>query len=133
MRTKKIVAATVGLAALAAVVPATAASAHHDTRTNLTLSVKEKGGKTRTVTLKCDPARGSHPDRVDACREIKRVKGDLRKVRGHQTFAACTRIYRPVTIKAEGLARGWNVQYRETFSNYCEMTVAKGLVFDFGR
>lgn len=68
MRTK-IVAATIGLAAIATVLPATAASAHHvERRTNLTLTVKERGGHAYKVTLKCSPTGGSHPERSDACR-----------------------------------------------------------------
>lgn len=135
MRTKatRMLAATVGLAALCAVVPATTASAHHSTRTDLVLSVKERGAKSVKVTLRCDPARGSHPNRADACREIKRAKGDLRDLPGRQTFAMCPKIYRPVTVRAEGLSRGWNIEYRETFGNHCEMTVATGSVFDFSR
>ncbi|MGQ0467878.1 MAG: SSI family serine proteinase inhibitor [Sporichthyaceae bacterium] len=131
MRTT-FVAAAIGLAAVATVVPATAASAHHDNRTNLTLTVKERGGDTYRVTLKCNPTGGSHPDRSDACREIGRAKGDLRYLPGRQTFRACPKIYRPVTVTAKGKTHGWNIYYKETFSNWCEMTTETGSVFDFG-
>lgn len=132
MRTK-IVAATIGLAAIATVVPATAASAHHvDSRTNLTLTVKERGGHTYKVSLKCNPTGGSHPERADACREIKQAKGDFRYLPGRQTFRACPKIYRPVTVTAKGQTHGWNIYYKETFSNRCELGVATGSVFEFG-
>ncbi len=133
MRTKntRMLAAGVGLLAVATVVPATAASAHHnDTRTSLTLSVKEKGSKKITDTLKCDPSRGSHPEKSQACRELKKAKGKFRDLEGRKTFAACTKIYRPVTVEAEGMSRGWHVSYRKTFANRCEMLVATGSVWD---
>lgn len=44
----------------------------------------------------------------------------------------CPKFYPPATVRAEGLARGWNIEYRETFGNYCEMTVVTGSVFEFG-
>jgi hypothetical protein len=133
MRTKnkRALAAGVGLLAVATLVPATAASAHHDDhRTKLTLSVKERGERKIVDTLKCDPPRGTHPEKSAACRELKKAKGQFRKLAGRQTFAACPKIYRPVTVEAEGLSYGWNVEYRKTFNNRCEMLNATGSVWE---
>jgi hypothetical protein len=128
---KRMLAAGVGVLAIATVVPATAASAHHnDTRTNLVLSVKERGERKITDTLRCDPSRGSHPERSAACRELKKAKGKFRNLAGRQTFRACAKIYRPVTVEAEGLSRGWHVSYRKTFANRCEMLNATGSVWN---
>jgi len=124
----------VGLAAMLGVVPATAASAatthHRHAPTHLTLSVKSAQSKKHTVSLRCDPARGSHPHATDACDALARAHGKISKLPPREQFAACPMIYQPVTAKATGLWRGHTVSYKRTFPNECTLLQATGSVFD---
>src|ERR1700709_452507 len=113
MRSRRIrsLATGVGLVAVLGVVPATAASAattHHHQHyapTRLTISVKSADGK-HTATLRCDPARGSHPHAEDACTALEMAHGKINKLPPREQFAACPMIYMPVTAKATGIWRG---------------------------
>jgi hypothetical protein len=140
MRTKAIrpLAVGIGLTAVLAVVPATAASAasahhHHYAPTKLTMSVQAAHTKKHTVTLKCDPARGSHPHAADACNALAMAHGKIKNLPPREQFAACPMIYMPVTAKAVGVWRGHVVNYRKTFANECTMMQATGSVFDLHR
>lgn len=128
-RRTRTLAAGIGLITVATLVPATAAQAHHDTRTKLTLTVQERGAHKIKVKLRCDPPRGSHPQKRQACREIRQADGELWNLPGRHDLR-CTNEYRPVRVKARGLAQGWNITYRETFGNWCQMLAATGSVFD---
>jgi hypothetical protein len=140
MRTTAIrpVAVGIGLAAVLSVVPAAGASAatthhRHYPPTRLTLSVKENHGVKHTATLRCDPARGSHPHAEDACAALATAHGKMNKLPKREQFAACPMIYQPVTARATGLYRGHHISYRHTFANECTMMQATGSVFDLHR
>lgn len=64
----------------------------------------------RAVTLNCAPtASGTHPAAVDACAELRGIKGDLEGLTArHDVF--CTRQYDPVVVtvvEASGRASAW--------------------------
>ncbi len=120
-----------GAALVVSLLPAGSALAEESPKTTkLSLSIKEEGSNRIVATLHCNPPGGSHPNRVDACAEIKSAGGELDKLPGRQTFAACAKIYLPILAKANGLAEGKNVDYRRRFPNRCEMGVATGSVFE---
>ncbi|HEY3604894.1 MAG TPA: SSI family serine proteinase inhibitor [Sporichthyaceae bacterium] len=129
----------IGLTAALSLVPAAAASAatthhhHHYAPTKLTLSVKSAHTKKHTVTLKCDPARGSHPHAQDACTALAMAHGTISKLPPREQFAACPMIYMPVTAKATGEYRGRHVSFKKTYANECTMMQATGSVFDLSR
>jgi hypothetical protein len=129
----------IGLTAALSLVPAAAASAaatHHRHRhapTKLTLSVKAAHQGKRTVTLACDPARGSHPRAEDACNALTMAHGAISKLPPREQFAACPMIYQPVTARATGEYRGRSISYRKTFANECTLLQATGSVFDLSR
>lgn len=83
----------------------------------------------RAVALRCTPPGGDHPDPVAACRTLRTVDGDFRKLEPGDGF--CTLEYRPVTVTAQGVWRGTLVSYQYTFGNQCELLRATGPVFAF--
>ncbi len=87
----------------------------------------------QTVTLRCDPARGSHPHATDACNALEIAHGHMNKLPQREQFAACPMIYMPVTAKATGIYRGHYISYKRTFANECTMMQATGSVFDLHR
>ena len=140
MRTTAIrpLAVGIGLAAVLSVVPAAAASAatthhHRHQPTRLTLSVKAAHHQKEIVTLRCDPARGSHPHADEACTALAMAHGRMNRLPQRQQFAACPMIYMPVTAKATGFYRGHVIHYKRTFANECSMMQVTGSVFDLHR
>ncbi|HEY2831467.1 MAG TPA: SSI family serine proteinase inhibitor [Sporichthyaceae bacterium] len=130
-------AAGIGLAAALSVVPAAAASAstthhHRYPATRLVLSVSSSAGK-HTATLKCDPARGSHPHAADACHALALAHGKISKLHPREQFVACPMIYQPVTARATGVYRGHVVTYKRTFANECQLLQTTGSVFNLKR
>ena len=128
----------IGLTAALSLMPAAAASAttthhRHYAPTKLTLSVQAAHQGKHTVTLKCDPARGSHPHAADACTALATAHGRMSKLPQREQFAACPMIYMPVTAKARGIYRGHVINYQRTFANACTMMQATGSVFDLHR
>lgn len=117
-----------GAALVAALLPPAAAAATNPTA--LTITVREQDSPRIVVTLRCDPPSGNHPLKDDACAEIAGAGGDLDKLPGRQTFAACAKIYLPVLARAVGTAQGKSVAYKRTFPNRCEMGNATGSVFE---
>ncbi|MGQ0846377.1 MAG: SSI family serine proteinase inhibitor [Sporichthyaceae bacterium] len=124
-KTLTVLAAT---ATAATLLPAGWAQAAGNTSLNIT--VREVESKRIVVSLRCNPAAGSHPQKADACEQIAAAGGEFAKLAGRQNVAACAKIYLPVSVRADGLAEGKPVAYRRTFPNRCEMGVATGSVFE---
>lgn len=98
--------------------------------THLKLSITPQGGKgTDKVTLKCDPAGGSHPDPEAACASLADVDGEF--VDLPSTGEACTLEYAPVSVRATGTWEGDPVNYSGEFTNRCIAGVETDGVFDF--
>ncbi|WP_242891603.1 SSI family serine proteinase inhibitor [Actinomadura litoris] len=125
--------ATVAAAVTAAVMLAHAvpADASEAPRTSLRLTLTYPGhdaSGTRSVTLRCDPAGGSHPRAAPACAELRRAGGRL----VHDPDGrVCTAQYSPVVAEARGSWRGTPVGFRSKFGNDCVMHSRTGTVFAF--
>ncbi|MFH0516076.1 SSI family serine proteinase inhibitor [Streptomyces sp. M41] len=76
--------------------------------------------------LLCDPPQG-HRKAAEACAELDRVGGDIRRLERPEAF--CPMIYAPVTAHARGEWNGRPVEYHETFSNGCGLAARTGAVF----
>jgi hypothetical protein len=74
----------------------------------------------RFVTLRCDPASGTHPHSESACRVLGEAGGDFAKIAGNPG-TLCPDIYDPVTAIASGDYQGVRVIFRHTYSNRCDM------------
>ncbi|MGW2639827.1 SSI family serine proteinase inhibitor [Streptomyces sp. NPDC001348] len=86
-----------------------------------------RSGDTRGTLLLCEPPQG-HRRAAEACAELTNAKGDIRAIpQKKNTF--CPMIYAPVTVYANGQWHGRTVDYRETFSNACQMGARTGAVF----
>jgi hypothetical protein len=95
----------------------------------LTLTVRAADGRS-SVTLRCAPIGGTHPQSRAACAAVAQAKGDLTALPA-QEGVMCTMIYAPVTATARGTWHGKPVRYQHTFGNACTMHAATGAVFDF--
>ncbi|MFJ8796925.1 protease inhibitor [Streptomyces sp. NPDC102487] len=85
----------------------------------------------RAVTLNCAPtASGTHPAAVEACAELRGIKGDLEGLTArHDVF--CTRQYDPVVVTVAGVWQGKRVAYEHTFANECVKSSYGMTVFAF--
>jgi hypothetical protein len=83
----------------------------------------------RFVTLRCDPASGTHPHSESACRVLGEAGGDFAKIAG-QPGALCPDIYDPVTAIAAGDYHGVRVIFRHTYPNRCDMARHTAPVFE---
>ena len=114
---------SVGAGLIAAVmtgVPAaTATTAAATQEIFLVLGVQARGID-RFVTLRCDPASGTHPHSESACRVLGEAGGDLTKIAG-QHGTLCPDIYDPVTAIASGDYQGVRVIFRHTYPNRCDL------------
>ncbi|MUN40758.1 SSI family serine proteinase inhibitor [Actinomadura litoris] len=119
------------LSAAVALGPAVPADASEAPRTSLRLTLTYPGhdaSGTRSVTLRCDPAGGSHPRAAPACAELRRAGGRL----VHDPDGrVCTAQYSPVVAQARGSWRGTPVSFRSQFGNDCVMHSRTGTVFGF--
>ncbi|RKT57403.1 SSI family serine proteinase inhibitor [Saccharothrix australiensis] len=111
------------LAALAAFLPAVGAP---DSSFLLTAQHRES---TRTITLTCGPAGGTHPRAEQACEALGGVDGEIAGMA--QQSVVCTLEYDPVTVEATGLWHGRERRFTATFPNRCAMRAETGPVFDF--
>ncbi|GAA3942304.1 SSI family serine proteinase inhibitor [Actinoplanes auranticolor] len=122
-----IAAAVLLLAAPAvATAPASAAGAK---KTDLTVSYLAEAGYAAAVKLRCDPAGGAHPQKVRACRALKRVGGDPAGLKPAPLM--CTMEYAPVTAQVTGSWRGRPVNWSHTFGNRCDMHRTTGVLTAF--
>ena len=106
--------------------PAGAAAAR---KTELTVSYLADAGYAAAVKLRCYPAAGVHPKKVQACRLLARVGGDPARL----TPAAlmCTMEYAPITVQVKGTWQGRKVNWSRTFGNSCAMHRATGALTAF--
>jgi hypothetical protein len=119
-----IAAATMG--APAATATATTATAAQDTF--LVLGVQASSGD-RFVTLRCDPASGTHPHPKSACQVLRDAGGDFTKIPG-QSGTLCLAIDDPVTAIASGNYLDGRVTFRRTYPNRCDLARHTGPVFE---
>lgn len=98
---------------------ATATTATAAQETFLVLGVQARDGD-RFVTLRCDPASGTHPDPEGACQVLRDAGGDFAKIPG-QPGMLCPDVYDPVTAIASGDYAGGQVIFRHTYPNRCDM------------
>jgi hypothetical protein len=117
------------LAAAGTVAAASAANAA-PVRSILVLSVRVSGQPAQTVTLRCEPPRGSHPSAAEACAAVAEANGRLTALKP-QEGVMCTMQYQPATAVAKGTWRGRSVQYKKAFSNVCVLRAETGPVFRF--
>lgn len=87
-------------------------------------------GTTSTVSLTCQPSGGSHPQREHACAELAAVDGDFGRLKPHPA-TACTYLYQPVDVAADGKWRGKPVAFTAEYGNPCMAAVATNGVFRF--
>jgi hypothetical protein len=85
---------------------------------------------TGAVSLRCQPAGGTHPKPVHACTELAAVNGHLERLQSRSH--ACTLIYQPVDVSAYGHWSGEPIAFAATFTNPCLAAVGtNGGIFDF--
>ncbi|MEU9345063.1 SSI family serine proteinase inhibitor [Streptomyces sp. NPDC048278] len=122
--------ALLALAALLAAGPAQAAPgvAHGGDYLYLTVTKGEdQSGDTRGAVLLCDPPQG-YSRAAEACAELAGTDGDVARITPAKD-AMCPMVYAPVTAQARGQWNGRPIEYRETFSNSCQMAARTGPVF----
>ncbi|MEU0968784.1 SSI family serine proteinase inhibitor [Streptomyces sp. NPDC005917] len=122
--------ALLAAAALLAAGPAQALSGATHGGDYLYLTVTKgdsRSSDTRGTLLLCDPPQG-HSRAAEACTELDTVGGDIARIAPAKD-AMCPMVYAPVTAQARGTWNGRPIEYRETFSNACEMAVRTGPVF----
>ncbi|MFD8013348.1 SSI family serine proteinase inhibitor [Streptomyces sp. NPDC058955] len=81
----------------------------------------------RTVTLHCDPAGGDHPRAEAACADLDATQGRVER----DSDTACTLLYDPVEVRAEGVWHGRPVSFARQYGNTCELNARTGAVFAF--
>lgn len=87
--------------------------------TFLVLGVQSRGGG-QFVTLRCDPASGTHPHPEAACKALDAAGGDINKVIG-RSDALCPVSHDPATATASGNYQGVQVIFRRSYSNRCDL------------
>ncbi|MCI2416079.1 SSI family serine proteinase inhibitor [Saccharopolyspora sp. K220] len=110
-------------------VGASAASGGGEQESTLTLTVTESQDS-RSVTLKCHPAGGSHPHATSACDELRAADGNA-ELLDRDKSSSCTKDNPRVRATAEGTWRGRQVGYQVSVANPCELKARTGSVFDF--
>ncbi|RBQ15412.1 hypothetical protein DP939_35520 [Spongiactinospora rosea] len=86
----------------------------------------------RQVYLVCSPVQSStHPYAWSACNQLSRARGDVEEVRAFTPWFGCSRLYRPVTVTANGWWDGDYIRYQRTFDNTCSLRERTGSVFRF--
>jgi hypothetical protein len=86
-------------------------------------------GSSSAVSLRCQPAGGTHPKPEHACAELAAVNGAFELLPSHPK--ACPLIYQPVDVSAHGRWRGRPVTFAATFDNRCLAVVGTNEIFDF--
>ncbi|TDB87432.1 SSI family serine proteinase inhibitor [Actinomadura sp. 7K534] len=118
-------ATSVIVGAVIALMPAS--SPESATSLRLTLDHPERG-TSRSVTLRCDPPGGSHPEAARACSELSGSGGGF----AHGPDGRmCTAVHSPVVARAAGRWRGEPVRFRVEYGNDCVMRSHTGSVFAF--
>ncbi|MFA1543322.1 SSI family serine proteinase inhibitor [Actinomadura monticuli] len=113
--------------ALIALMPTVPSETGTSLRLTLTHPDRNTSG-TRTVTLRCDPPGGGHPEAARACAELAESDGGF----AHPPDGRmCTAVHAPVVARAEGRWRGRPTRFRAEFGNDCAMRARTGFVFAF--
>jgi hypothetical protein len=108
----------------------TAPAARADGSTQLVLKATTGTGAPHSVTLRCDPAAGTHPKAAQACSDLVRSHGEISATRD-KSPRACFMIYSPITVSAEGTWQGQSVNFGTKFPNTCALRAKTGSIFDF--
>ncbi|TDC83169.1 SSI family serine proteinase inhibitor [Actinomadura sp. 7K507] len=93
----------------------------------LTLAHPDRG-TSRSVTLRCEPTGGGHPEAARACSELSGSGG---KIAHAPDGRMCTAVHSPVTARAKGRWRGKPVHFQAEYGNDCAMRSRTGTVFAF--
>lgn len=117
------------LSTIAAVATLLAVAAPAHPGSALTLTLRDDAGHSTSVTLACDPAGGSHPQRDRACKTLDSVDGDFDRLPQEQLL--CPMIYAPVTASASGHWHARPVIFERGYPNRCAANAATASVFDF--
>jgi hypothetical protein len=96
------------------------------------LSIRSKAGQVlATATLTCPPDGGSHPNSVEACRQLTEARGRIEDV--PEQDGVCPQIFQPVVLAASGTWDGEERIYEQEFSNRCFGVLGTGgVIFAFG-
>ncbi|MEU9331666.1 SSI family serine proteinase inhibitor [Streptomyces sp. NPDC048290] len=81
---------------------------------------------TRGTLLMCNPPQG-HTHAATACEQLSSADGDIGNIPADAT--RCPLLYAPVTAHARGQWSGRSVEFRQTYSNDCELRGSTGDVF----
>ena len=127
-RAKTLYASAVLISAATVATPAATATAVAPD-TFLVLGVHSRSVE-HFVTLRCDPASGTHPHPEAACKALGAAGSDINKVIG-QPDTLCPVSYDPVTATASGNYRGAQVIFRHIYSNSCDLATKTAPVFAF--
>jgi len=98
-------------------------------KTELIVSYLADAGYAAAVRLRCFPAGGAHPRKVQVCRALARVGGDPARLRPAPTM--CTMEYAPITAQVKGTWRGRRLDWSHRFGNACDMHRATGVLTAF--
>jgi len=116
-------------AVLAAAAVLTTAAARPYQRTDLVLDYQADAGYAVAVRLSCYPARGAHPNPVEACATLAEVDGRPDRITPADTM--CTMQYDPLTAEITGTWKGRRIAWKQRYGNTCEMIRATGVLFTF--
>ncbi|MFE2042888.1 SSI family serine proteinase inhibitor [Streptomyces sp. NPDC059477] len=83
---------------------------------------------TRGTLLMCNPPQG-HSQATTACGQLASADGDIGNI-SSLAATTCPMLYSPVTAHARGQWSGRSVEFRQTFSNDCELRGSTGVVFE---
>jgi len=115
--------------AAAAVLTTATAAARPCQRTDLVLDYLADAGYAVAVRLSCYPARGAHPNPVEACATLAKVGGRPDRIKPADTM--CTMQYDPLTAEITGTWKGRRIAWKQRYGNKCEMIRATGALFTF--
>ncbi|HLU75699.1 MAG TPA: SSI family serine proteinase inhibitor [Nonomuraea sp.] len=108
-------------------VPAPAVAAPQSGAT-LRILVTVKDADSKTATLNCYPAGGTHSSALQACALLALVGGDPEKLNVNPG-AVCTREFRPSAVIITGTWQDKPVWFGQMYANPCQMRAAGGAVF----
>ncbi|RRS01663.1 SSI family serine proteinase inhibitor [Glycomyces terrestris] len=129
---RKLAAAALGAAALAAMTPAPAHAEPIPVDPGigsgvgagfLYLEVDREQGATERAVLACPSGQG-HARGEEACIQLTAVDGEIGALEAADGM--CTKEHDPVTLKGFGIWEGRFVYYEGDFGNHCEGTLATG-------
>ncbi|GAA4621468.1 SSI family serine proteinase inhibitor [Actinoallomurus vinaceus] len=96
----------------------------------LSVSPVESGEPARTAVLTCGPDGGTHLAASAACDQLRAVEGRIADL--PEEAGACTLVYAPVRVTAQGRWNGRSRRYTRTFFNRCAAVRATGgVIFAF--